>query len=169
VVDYLWRGKTSKVLYRFATGTGAADAIADINALNALIKGQACNNWGVPGSAVWYPEGVHFGTEESLTTIANGTGGSDIASYPEALRTELLGRTSGGRRVAYYLAGMSLALTPAQRVLASAEGAVSALVSYFTSAIVDGSLRAIDGLQPTLKPYVNQVVNDYLTRQARAG
>jgi Tfp pilus assembly major pilin PilA len=169
IVDYLWRGRPSQTMYRFKPGVSSGAAIATVATFHNAVKNRFYNNWSVPGTCRWYNEGQTFSTEFLITAVAAGTGGPDILTVPDALRTEVLGRDAFGKRVAWYLAGFYTTLNRSQRATTGDMIAVTDLIAGFTAMCASGSLCTITNNTPVLKQYVNFTVNDYITRQARGG
>jgi hypothetical protein len=168
VVDYLWRGRPSSVLYRVAPGVSPSDFLAALQTQHEALRPYMLESWAVPGTASWYAAGSTISLPSLLTPIAAGTGGGDSGVAPASLQFEVVGRTLTGRRAAFFHQGLSSGVNAAQRKSVSLDAASNALLTLHTS-LGSAGLVAIDGEPIVFKSYVNQVFNDYLTRKARGG
>lgn len=167
IVDYTWRGFPYSTLYRFGNESSSGVATGAVEVFHTAIQDLMGSDWGATGSAIWYPDGSTISTDVSVDPIA-GTQPGSSAGLPDSFQQQYLGRSAAGRRVSWYFQGQAVTTTASQRVFAN----VAAPVDEFISALADlalAGMTAIDGNAPVIKPYVNLVFNDYLTRKARQG
>jgi hypothetical protein len=168
LVPFIWRDRTSLTLFRFADGVSPAEAVAALEDFLSTIDDVMRANSGWGDYVRVYPAGSTVSSDISITPNSGGAGGSDLPTDPDALFWEFTGRSADGRRVAWYLKGLNIAKNEVQRVQQADNAAVATVVAAFGTLIVAG-LCTISGESPVLKGYANEVVNDYLTRQARRG
>lgn len=169
VVDYLWRGIPYTTVFRFPAEASQATAAGYLDTFHTALKAAMSTNWSCPGTGVWYPYGSNISNPATCTPVAAGTGGADIANNPDALQHQIVGRSNDGRRVSWYFSGVGCAIVAKQRVATGVVAQVTALISAFSTQVVAGHFVSISGQPVYIKNYANQVINDYLTQQARRG
>jgi hypothetical protein len=147
---------------------GIAAAVSLVEGAHDVIKSLFYNTWSVPGTAKWYNEGERFSTDVAVAAVAAGTGGTDPMVQVDAAQWEAVGRSADGVRCSWYMQGFAGPFTHNQRVFATDVSAVNDFLVVWNAMAADG-LCTVSGARPVLKGYLNQVVNDYLTRQARRG
>lgn len=168
VVDYEWRGEPYTTLYRFATAVLSTTAVSLIDTFHTTIQELMDTDWDVLGTGLWYPEGITFSTPAVGINSMSGTAGATVATNVQASQFQVLGRGSDGRKASWYHQGMHIAFSADQRLTTGDNVDVAAMLTAHNDLIAEG-LVTISGASPVLKGYINCVVNDYLTRQARRG
>lgn len=168
VVDYTWRGRGHQVLFRYRAPTLLSAMVTALNTFHTSIAPHFYTNWSVDGTAVEYQEGQTYSSPLAGITARAGTLTADPLNYSDAYQVQVVGRSAGGRKVAYFHQGFKYVPDVNQRVLGSDDASVQALLTAYTN-LRSAGLVTINGLPPGFKAYVNLVWNDYLTRRARTG
>lgn len=169
IVNYVWRGIQHSVLYRWPGAVSKAAAIGAIEAHNLELKTLGWSTWAVAGTAKWYPLGSLVSSDEVIAVPGAGTGGADPGNaVPDAQQWQVVGRSPDGRRASWFFGGLDITQRANQRTYEAESASVVTLLDSMRDLVLVG-LCTISGEAPVLKAYVNEVMNDELTRKARRG
>lgn len=168
VVDYVWRGRPYKTVFRFNEGASLSTQMGIVNAINAALMVHCFDNWSAPGTCTAYSTGNPVGVLLDTLTPRVGLVGGDPGTQPDSQLLQFLGRDFEGRRVSWYWGGINAATNPKQRWHVGTHVPTGGIVAALETAVTNG-LSTIGGVGPSIYQYSNVVFNDYLTRQSRGG
>lgn len=168
IVRQLWRGRAFSTLHRFPAGSSQFDALGALDGLYTAIAGISYTNWSIQGID-YIPAGSTISQPADTSGFPSaGTSANDPGTLPDAYQIQVLGRTIGGTKVSWYHQGLIAELDANMRLVPAENPDVGTLLAAYATAIAL-DMCAVDGFTPVPKPYVNVVINDYLTRRSRRG
>jgi hypothetical protein len=168
VCHYVFESSEYTVQYRWRTGTTESGMVSTLNDYHDYIRNHFWQSWAVLSVAEYYAVNDTFSTEITITPLTTGSTSTQPSTVPDALQYEVLGRSPDSRRVKWHHQGCIAVMDAQQRLTQGMDTHADALLSAFNTLVASG-VCTISGQSPIIKPYVNLVVNDYLTRKARRG
>lgn len=167
-LGYVWGGEKHKLNFRFKEGTTA-------NSINLKLSTALIANASGLNSAVLFEsleiaaKGSNVFNPFDWTPVAgSGANTANNAGTPAAVGVQVLGRSTGGSKVSWTWYGQDWSLNRAMRYVSGGFNTPQqAVYNIIAELVSDSSFCAIDGTSIVQRPYVNIVVNDFLTRKYR--